>query len=166
MYRVGIGKSIGSVASGRNLLLGGVELSSEYGVVAARDSDIISVALCDALLGLANMGGINDMFPENEPEFRNTQSFELLTATFVRIANAGYRVGNVDINLRLPIDISDYVTEIRTKISIILETNRVNIKTMICDEVECIAVCVCDQNLLTKRNREVLARNNPGVMSG
>ena len=161
MYRVGIGKASASVASGRNLLLGGVDIASEYGLVGPRDGDIISLAVADSLMGCANFGGIDDMFPQSETEFAGVHSFELLTAVFVRIANLGYRVGNVDILLNLPIDVASYITEICTKLSIILETNRINIKLNSSDDAQCTAICLCDQNLLTKRNREVLARNNP-----
>ena len=159
MYRIGIGRAEGSIVSGKDLLLGGQSLSSEYGIEGARDGDVISLAMVDSLMGCANFGGIDDMFPESE--FRGMQTFELLTEVFVRIANQGYRVGNVDIILNLPIDISSYITEITTKLSIILEINRVNIKVKPAENASCTAICICDQNLLTKRNREVLAIRNP-----
>ena len=163
MYRIGIGKAEGEVISGRDLLLGGVNIASEYGLAAMRDSDIISLAIADSLMGCAGFGGIGDMFPESE--FGEALSFELLTDVFVRIANLGYRVGNVDIILTLPMDISSYIADMQSKISIILETNRINIKVTAGNNAECTAVSICDQNLLTKRNRDVLAIRNPGTMN-
>jgi 2-C-methyl-D-erythritol 2,4-cyclodiphosphate synthase len=165
VYRIGIGKAGGEVVAGRDLLLGGVNIASEYGLIGVRDGDIISLAVCEALMGCANFGGIDDMFPPDAPEFKDALSFELLTDVFVRIANQGYRVGNIDILLSSPIELADYIPEIQSKISIILETNRINIKTAAGMQAECTCVCICDQNLLTKRNREVLAIRNPGAMN-
>jgi len=162
VYRIGYGHQKATLAAGTPLTLGGIQIPSEYGLTGNRDSDIISLALLDSLLGSANFGGIDDMFPENSSEFADLQSFELLTAAFVRIAMQGYRIGNIDINLSLPFNISDFLPEITSKLSIILETNRINIKLITSDnEISCTCLALVDQNLLTKRNREVLARNNP-----
>ena len=163
MYRIGIGKAYANLSSGTPLTLGGVHIPSEYGLIGNRDGDIISLALTDAILGSANFGGIDEMFPENTPEFRNLKSFELLTAAFVRIANEGYRIGNIDIIVNTNIDFSALLSEIQSKLGIILEINRINIKIQQTETPAqtATAIALVDQNLLTKRNREVLARNNP-----
>ena len=166
MYRIGIGKAHANLSSGTPLTLGGVPIPSEYGLIGTRDSDIISLALTDAILGSANFGGIDEMFPENTPEFKNLKSFELLTAAFVRIANEGYRVGNIDIIVNTNIDFTALIPEIKSKLGIILEINRINIKIQSTElpTQSAIAIALVDQNLLTKRNREVLTRTNPTGM--
>jgi len=162
MERIGLGQAKSSISAGRPLILGGVEIPSEYGLVGNRDGDIICLSIIDSLLGSANFGGINDMFPADAMEFAHLQSFELLTAAFVRLAGEGYRVSNIDINLSIPIDISNFFPEINSKLAVILETNRINIKLLPVDnEISATALALVDQNLFTKRNRDVLARNNP-----
>jgi len=166
MYRIGLGTSSANISSGTPLTLGGIAIPSEYGLIGGRDGDIISLAVTDALLGSANFGGIDEMFPESTPEFKNMRSFELLTACFVRIANEGYRVGNIDIIVHTNIDFSALLPEIKAKLGVILEVNKINIKIQetATPAQTAIAVALVDQNLLTKRNREVLSRTNPTGM--
>jgi len=163
MYRIGIGTSSANISSGTPLTLGGVPIPSEYGLIGARDGDIVSLAITDAILGSANFGSGDEMFPENTPEFKNLKSFELLTAAFVRIANEGYRVGNIDVIVSTNIDFSALLPDIKAKLGVILEINRINIKIQAASEPlqTATAIALVDQNLLTKRNRDVLARNNP-----
>ena len=80
----------------RELWLGGIKLEHELGLLGHSDADVLIHAICDALLGAANMRDIGYHFPDNAGEFKNIDSKILLAKTVDLIATKGYRVGNVD----------------------------------------------------------------------
>ena len=81
---------------GRELWLGGIRLEHELGLLGHSDADVLIHAICDALLGAANMRDIGYHFPDNAGEYKNVDSKILLAKTVGLIATKGYRVGNVD----------------------------------------------------------------------
>ena len=94
--RVGFGFDVHKLVPERELWLGGVRLEHELGLLGHSDADVLIHAICDALLGAANMRDIGYHFPDNAGEFKNIDSKILLTKTVDLIATKGYRVGNVD----------------------------------------------------------------------
>ena len=80
----------------RELWLGGIKFEHELGLLGHSDADVLIHAICDALLGAANMRDIGYHFPDNAGEFKNIDSKILLAKTVSLIATKGYRVGNVD----------------------------------------------------------------------
>ena len=94
--RVGFGFDVHQLVPNRELWLGGIKLEHELGLLGHSDADVLIHAICDALLGAANMRDIGYHFPDNAGEFKNIDSKILLAKTVDLIVTKGYRVGNVD----------------------------------------------------------------------
>ena len=94
--RVGFGFDVHQLVAGRELWLGGVRLEHEKGLLGHSDADVLIHAICDALLGAANMRDIGYHFPDTAGEFKNIDSKILLKKTVELIGNRGYSVGNID----------------------------------------------------------------------
>ena len=94
--RIGHGYDVHKLVEGRKLILGGIEIPYEKGRLGHSDADVLTHALMDALLGAAALGDIGKLFPDNDPAFAGADSVELLKNVCAVIADAGYRVGNVD----------------------------------------------------------------------
>ena len=94
--RVGFGFDVHALVKDRELWLGGIKLEHEKGLLGHSDADVLIHAICDALLGAANMRDIGYHFPDNAGEFKNIDSKILLEKTVELISTKGYRVGNID----------------------------------------------------------------------
>uniref|UniRef100_UPI003FEE5638 2-C-methyl-D-erythritol 2,4-cyclodiphosphate synthase n=1 Tax=Bacteroides clarus TaxID=626929 RepID=UPI003FEE5638 len=94
--RVGFGFDVHQLVAGRELWLGGVRLEHEKGLLGHSDADVLIHAICDALLGAANMRDIGYHFPDTAGEFKNIDSKILLKKTVELIGDRGYSVGNID----------------------------------------------------------------------
>ena len=94
--RVGFGFDVHQLVPDRELWLGGIQFEHELGLLGHSDADVLIHAICDALLGAANMRDIGYHFPDNAGEFKNVDSKILLAKTVDLIATKGYQVGNVD----------------------------------------------------------------------
>ena len=97
--RIGQGYDVHRFAPGRPLILGGVRIEHDRGLVAHSDGDVLIHALCDALLGAAGLGDIGIHFPDNRAEFENIDSRILLRRVLEKLQAAGLRVENVDATL-------------------------------------------------------------------
>lgn len=91
-----MGYDVHQLVSGRNLWLGGIQVEHTFGLLGHSDADVLIHAICDALLGAANMRDIGYHFPDTRGEFHNIDSKILLRKTVELIATKGYRVGNID----------------------------------------------------------------------
>lgn len=94
--RVGFGFDVHRLVKGRDLWMGGVKLEHEMGLLGHSDADVLIHAICDALLGAANMRDIGFHFPDNKEEFHNIDSKILLAKTVELLAGKGYEIGNID----------------------------------------------------------------------
>ena len=94
--RIGHGYDVHKLVEGRKLILGGIEIPFEKGLLGHSDADVLTHALMDALLGAAALGDIGKLFPDNDPAFAGADSVELLKKVCAVSADAGYRGGNVD----------------------------------------------------------------------
>ena len=94
--RVGFGFDVHKLVEGRELWLGGVRFEHELGLLGHSDAALLINAICDALLGAANMRDIGYHFPDNAGEYKNIDSKILLARTIELIATKGYKVGNID----------------------------------------------------------------------
>ena len=94
--RVGFGFDVHQLVPNRELWLGGIQFEHELGLLGHSDADVLIHAICDALLGAANMRDIGYHFPDNAGEFKNIDSKLLLAKTVDLITTKGYQVGNVD----------------------------------------------------------------------
>ena len=93
---VGIGYDVHKLVAGRKLVLGGVDIPFEKGLLGHSDADVLVHAVCDALLGAAAMGDIGLHFPDTDPEFENISSLKLLAETNTLIHGKGFTIGNID----------------------------------------------------------------------
>ncbi|MDD4464801.1 MAG: 2-C-methyl-D-erythritol 2,4-cyclodiphosphate synthase [Desulfobacterales bacterium] len=129
--RAGLGYDVHRLAKGRKLMLGGVEISFEKGLLGHSDADVLLHALCDAMLGAAGLGDIGMHFPGTDSRYKNISSLVLLESTRVMIRNAGYMVENIDATVfaQAP-KIAPYRTAIQKSIAsaLQLEIDAVNIK--------------------------------------
>ena len=96
MFRIGMGYDVHKLVEGRKLVLGGIEIPHTVGLLGHSDADVLIHAICDALLGAANMRDIGYHFPDTAAETLNVDSKILLRKTVDLIATKGYRIGNVD----------------------------------------------------------------------
>lgn len=96
MIRVGMGYDVHQLVTRRDLWLGGIKIESDLGLLGHSDADVLIHAICDALLGAANMRDIGYHFPDTSSDFKGIDSKILLRQTVDLIATKGYRVGNID----------------------------------------------------------------------
>ncbi len=94
--RVGFGFDVHQLVAGRDLWLGGIRLQHEKGLLGHSDADVLVHAICDALLGAANMRDIGYHCPDTAGEYKDVDSKLLLAQTIEIIATKGYKVGNID----------------------------------------------------------------------
>ena len=96
MTRFGMGYDVHRLVEGRKLILGGVEIPWEKGLLGHSDADVLLHAVADALLGAAALGDIGRHFPDTDEKFAGADSMKLLTEVVRLVGEKGYRVGNVD----------------------------------------------------------------------
>jgi 2-C-methyl-D-erythritol 2,4-cyclodiphosphate synthase len=94
--RIGQGFDVHQLVAGRKLIIGGVEIPHDKGLLGHSDADVLLHAICDALLGAAALGDIGKHFADTDAKFKNIDSRILLRETMHRVREAGWRVGNVD----------------------------------------------------------------------
>ena len=94
--RIGHGYDVHRLVEGRKLILGGVEIPWEKGLLGHSDADVLTHAVMDALLGACALGDIGGLFPDSDPAYAGADSLRLLDQVVARLAGAGFRVGNVD----------------------------------------------------------------------
>ena len=94
--RIGHGYDVHRLVEGRKLILGGVEIPYERGLLGHSDADVLTHAVMDALLGACALGDIGHLFPDSDPAFAGADSLRLLDEVVFRLHAGGFRVGNVD----------------------------------------------------------------------
>lgn len=131
MSFVGIGYDSHRLVPGRRLVIGGVEIPFELGLDGHSDSDVLTHAIIDALLGAAGLGDIGEHFPDTDERWRDADSIELLEAVLEMIAAEKLRVVNVDCTVIMETPkLSPHRAAIRERLAAVLglETGRVNVK--------------------------------------
>ena len=129
--RVGFGYDVHAFGPGDHVMLGGVRIAHDAGIVAHSDGDVLLHALCDALLGAAALGDIGQHFPDSDARYRGVSSLELLATVMGLLTTLGYRVGNADVTLLAE---APRIGEHREQISLSLaralrvERHQVNVK--------------------------------------
>ena len=94
--RVGLGVDAHRYAEGENLVLGGTEIESRLGTVAHSDGDVLTHAICDAILGAIGSGDIGNHFSDSDPKYRNISSLKLLKHVISKAKEEGFSVNNID----------------------------------------------------------------------
>ena len=120
--RVGHGYDVHRFAENRKLVLGGVEIPYEKGLLGHSDADVLVHAVMDSLLGAAALGDIGTHFPDTDERYRGADSMRLLTAVCMLIAENGYAISNIDATIiaQAP-KLKEYIPKMRNKIADVLE---------------------------------------------
>ncbi len=155
--RIGHGYDVHRFAKGRRLVLGGVQIPCEEGLLGHSDADVLLHAVIDALLGAAALGDIGRHFPDSDPAYKDISSIRLLECTCLMLREAGYRVGNVDATViaQRP-RLSPYIEQMRENIADTLHTDIGNVSvkatteeglgfTGRCEGIACHAVCLIEE---------------------
>ena len=94
--RIGHGYDVHKLVTGRKLILGGVTIPHETGLLGHSDADVLAHAVSDALLGAAALGDIGGFLPDNDPKYQDADSIELLRQVCVELYDRGYAIENID----------------------------------------------------------------------
>jgi 2-C-methyl-D-erythritol 2,4-cyclodiphosphate synthase len=129
--RIGQGFDVHQLVAGRQLIIGGVDIPYEQGLLGHSDADVLLHAICDALLGAAALGDIGKHFADTDAKFKNIDSRILLREVSRLLNNAGFRVGNVDATIiaqapKMAPHIAQMVENIAADLGIAM--NAVNVK--------------------------------------
>jgi 2-C-methyl-D-erythritol 2,4-cyclodiphosphate synthase len=131
MIRIGHGYDVHRLVEGRKLILGGVEIPHETGLLGHSDADVLLHAVCDALLGAAALGDIGKHFPDSDPAYKGIDSMVLLRHCVALLSQQGYTVGNVDATViaQRP-KLADFIPTMKSNIASCLgvEEGFVNVK--------------------------------------
>ena len=129
--RIGMGYDVHRLESGRDLIIGGVKIEYEKGLLGHSDADVLVHAIMDALLGAAALGDIGLHFPDTAGEFKDISSIVLLERVRELIKDAGYEIGNIDATIiaQAP-KMRPYIDEMRVNIAgaLQIDESRVNVK--------------------------------------
>ena len=129
--RVGIGYDLHRLVQNRKLILGGVEIPHTLGLLGHSGADVLTHAICDAMLGAAALGDIGAHFPDTDPAYKGMDSLILLAEVKTRVGNLGYNVQNVDSTViaQRP-KLAAYIPEIRRRLAEALElsTDEISVK--------------------------------------
>lgn len=155
--RIGHGYDVHRLTEGRDLILGGVKIPYELGLLGHSDADVLLHAVMDALLGAAGLRDIGYHFPDTDPAYKGADSRVLLRAVKEKLDEAGYRVGNVDVTLiaQKP-KVKDYIVQMRENIArdLQVDVHRINVKATTEEKLgftgeglgmSCHAVCLLEE---------------------
>ena len=155
--RIGHGYDVHKLVEGRDLILGGVKIDYEKGLLGHSDADVLLHAVSDALLGAAGMGDIGRHFPDTDPKYKGADSLMLLREVYRKISEKGFRVGNIDVTMiaQKP-KLKDFIPQMRENIAAAVNVipDRVNVKATTEEKLgftgsgegmSCHAVCLLEE---------------------
>lgn len=121
-FRIGFGYDVHAFVVNRKLVLGGIEIPHDKGLLGHSDADVLLHAICDALLGALALGDIGKHFPDTDPKYKGADSTVLLKEVYAMIAEGGYELSNCDstIVLEKP-KLRNHIDAMRTKIAELLD---------------------------------------------
>ncbi len=128
--RIGHGYDVHKLVEGRKLILGGVNVPYEKGLLGHSDADVLLHAISDSLLGAAAMGDIGKLFPDNDPRYKGADSLLLLREVYTRVQEKGYKLINLDAT----------VLAQRPKLRPYIDTMRENIASALDADADCVSV--------------------------
>ena len=155
--RIGHGYDVHKLVPDRDLILGGVKIPFEKGLLGHSDADVLLHAVSDALLGAAGLGDIGRHFPDTDPKYEGADSGILLGVVGLLVAGAGYRISNIDVTLiaQKP-KVKDHIGAMQRNIAaaLAIDVSRVNVKatteeglgfTGNLEGIACHAVCLLEE---------------------
>ena len=155
--RIGHGYDVHKLVPDRDLILGGVRIPFQLGLLGHSDADVLLHAVSDALLGAAGLGDIGRHFPDTDPQYKGADSLKLLKIVGQKVTEAGYRISNIDVTLiaQKP-KVKGHISAMQENIAAALDMNasRVNVKatteeglgfTGTLEGISCHAVCLLEE---------------------
>lgn len=130
-YRIGYGYDVHRFQEGRDLVLGGVKIPYEKGLLGHSDADVLTHAIMDAILGALSLGDIGEHFPDSDPAYQGISSLLLLQKVKELMEESGYRIGNLDaLVVAQEPKLKDHKTAIKEKLAEALKvpTEKINLK--------------------------------------
>ena len=131
MFKVGIGYDIHRLVEERDLIIGGVKIPYEKGLLGHSDADVLVHAIIDALLGAAGLEDIGTLFPDTDPKYKNADSIKLLEQVLEKVSEKGFKINNIDSNIiaQTP-KMMPYIPLMKEKLANVLnlETENISIK--------------------------------------
>jgi len=141
MFRIGQGFDIHRLVEGRKLILGGIEIDFEKGLLGHSDADALVHSIIDALFGALALGDIGTHFPDNDPKYKDIDSLLLLKQAYDIVKSKGYKINNIDntIFAQAP-KMKPYIPLMREKLAQVLEINKdlISIKAKTMEEQDSI----------------------------
>ena len=129
--RIGHGYDVHKLVEGRDLILGGVKIPYEKGLLGHSDADVLLHAVSDSLLGAAALGDIGVHFPDTDPAYKGADSLKLLEIVGKKVVEAGFKVSNIDVTMiaQRP-KLKDHIPQMRSNIAraLNLDAGQVNVK--------------------------------------
>lgn len=158
MFRIGLGYDIHTLVSGRDLIIGGVKISHEKGLMGHSDADVLIHAIIDALLGALALSDIGTLFPDTDKKFKDADSTLLLAKVYEKVKERGYNIVNVDSNIiaQEP-KMMPYIPKMRETLDRILNIGQQNISIKAKTNEKMDAV---GQKLAIEAQAVVLLKNN------
>ena len=158
MYRIGIGYDIHKLIEGRDLIIGGIKITHEKGLLGHSDADVLIHAMIDAMLGALALDDIGTLFPDTDPKYKDIDSTVLLKHVFGLVKEKGYFVVNIDSNIiaQAP-KMMPYIPKMKEIICKILEISHdnVSIKAKTKEKMDAVG-----QNLAIEANAVVLLQKS------
>ena len=143
-FKIGHGYDVHRLVEGRRLVLGGVEIKHDLGLLGHSDADVLLHAIMDAILGAMALGDIGRHFPDNDGRYKDIASTELLSMVAEKMHNGGYTVSNLDATVILQ----------KPKIMPYIQEMISNISSILCIEVSCVNVKATTEEHLGFTGRE------------
>lgn len=157
MYRIGIGYDIHKLIEGRDLIIGGVKITHEKGLLGHSDADVLIHALIDSMLGALALDDIGTLFPDTDPKYKDIDSTILLKHVYNLVRTKGYSIVNIDSNIiaQAP-KMMPYIPKMKEILCKILEiqSERISIKAKTKEKLDAVG-----QNLAIEANAVVLLVN-------
>ena len=129
--RIGHGYDVHKLVEGRDLIMGGVKIPFEKGLLGHSDADVLLHAVSDSLLGAAALGDIGKHFPDTDPAYKGADSLKLLGVVGQKVKEAGYKVSNIDVTMiaQRP-KLAPHIPQMRENIArvLALDVSQVNVK--------------------------------------
>jgi len=122
--RIGQGFDVHAFAEGRKLILGGVEIAHPVGLMGHSDADVLTHALCDALLGAAALGDIGHLFPDTDASYKGADSLVLLAEVMRQVRAKGFELGNADVTViaQAP-KLAPFIEQMREKLATAMQVD-------------------------------------------
>lgn len=152
--RIGIGYDIHRLVAGRDLIIGGVKITHEKGLLGHSDADVLVHAIIDALLGALALDDIGTLFPDTDPKYKDADSLILLKNVYQKVLEYGYEINNIDSNIiaQSP-KMMPYIPKMKTALASLLNLDKetVSIKAKTKEKLDAVG-----ENLAIEANAVVL----------